>query len=244
MPAENRPALASLVIQWPHDVAADETVRTLVDKTAETPTTWAVESRVQVLALQALAPSAEIEFAALACERPMLAVRGGDAATDWTATVANQLDSLRSAGVAVTSVQFGAKPGERHSERRLQAMGVRSILSSGGGPAVRPLPYGLWQFAPQVSTPRVRRWPRLFAVRPKLDLDGAAEQPAIAAVDVGALAAKGASRSAWREVDAVLSQFSAARREQSVQVVTVAEAASTLAGNQHSRPQRSILRAA
>ena len=241
-------AQLSLVIKWPHDVPPAPIPRDLLRRLAENrlPATWAIEHPAQLSSLRAVAVQSQlIETAVLACERPVLIKCESKTAADWSAAVARQIDGIRAAGADVATIQLGPAGTDRHSERRLHALGVRAVITDatgGSAPAFKPLPFGLWQFTPKFIVPQAKSWAQLLGLTRRVDLARHQGLPALASIDLARIAAGGSRR--WREVETLVAQATSGRAEHKLEIVTVAEAADRLADHHAARPQRSILRAA
>jgi hypothetical protein len=229
---------AVVIVKWPQSVpalAAREAARRLAE--ARVPATWSVESAAQLGDLASWSPALRDADAAL--------ILADAAAPEQTATreLARRLDLLRSAGAKVTVLHGGPELASGHWPRTLRSFGVHAVVVEGAAEAgsSRALPFGVWQFSPQDTAPRVPHWSHWF--RPKRKLFSAKQaSPVVVTLDLARAGAAGSR--GWREVEAVISQASQIRSDGTMALVTMGELAARLNQANAPRPQRSILRAA
>jgi hypothetical protein len=234
---------AALVIKWPQAIATaapGEVARRL--SAGRVPATWSVEHARQVEMLKSWGAAGDDGDAILlASSRDQSALQAGDSMAGHL--VAKCLQSLRAQGLRVEAIHGGADMVDGSWPRTLRAMGVRGIVIEGAAVAgvARALPFGLWQFTPLATAPRVRRWTNLFRRQPTL-FDGGLGRPALVTIDLARVGEPGSS--AWREMEAALGKAAEARSAGSIALVTIGELIDQFSQAATPRPQRSILRAA
>lgn len=229
----------SIVVAWPRSVPiepAGEVLKALSKNWL--PATWAVEHTSQSPAVLAAAGEALGHELAVLANPAKLAVAGATAEQATADGIARQVSAMAAVRQAASTVVMSAAGG-RNELRRLHAAGVRSVVNEVNSreAGVRLVPYGLWQFTPLASVPRVRRWWSWFVPSRVGAVPGGGS---CIAVNLTQLAARGG----WRELETTLARISEERRAGRVAVVTVGEATQQLTGLNAPRPQRSILRAA
>ena len=237
------PQLA-LVVKWPaavtNEMVVRQVIRRLVD--ARLPATWSVEDAAQAESLHFWGAMRVGGDAALLVEADALTAARGQLAAQWSRRVTNRLKQIRSVGVGAETLHVGAAVAKTLNPQSLGGAGISAVVADIAGPAVRPLPLGMWQFAPGVALPVQRRWWQIFG-RPVRLIPGAASQsPAVACIDISHLAATGPR--AWHSCDAELARVAEAQKRGALDVCAVAEIAAALAEAHAVKPQRSILRAA
>lgn len=223
-----------LVIRWPQGVLPSSGPAALLRRLVEArlPATWAVESAEHAKLLAAAGGS--LSETAL-----LLSQQEASTAVD---AIADGLHRFGVAGYEVTTLCADAELPRGQVERQLAQFGVRAIVSpSASGAAARPLPFGLWQVAPQATLPARRRWFRRSGGVPQGFFSGAAG-PAVAAIDLGAIGSPDSR--GWRELEQAIVEATAANDLGTVRVVTIADLTAELTRQTGAKPQRSILRAA
>ena len=122
------------------------------------PATWAVDQASQVETLASWGAARNDAEAALLVTpgREIESATGDEAASR---EFARRLELLRVGGLRVDIVQGGRELLAGHWPRTLRALGVHGVVVEGAArPAsARALPFGVWQFTPQATAPRVRR---------------------------------------------------------------------------------------
>jgi hypothetical protein len=237
------PRQAAIVVKWPRTVdqaAARELLGQL--DSARILATWAVDQATQI---EAIATWGAIrngaETALLASAEP---ARAGEAASeDSGRELARRLELLRATGVDVDIVHAGPGLTSGAWPRTLRALGIHGVvLEAAGQPGhVRALPFGVWNFAPQATTPAKRGL--LSWLRPRRSpFVGVTSAAAVVTIDLQRSADAGARGA--RETGRVIEQAAAARAEGSIAISTVSQLARQFAQANEPRPQRSILRAA
>jgi hypothetical protein len=237
MPAADRDVSPiSIVISWPRGVPAGP-ARQLLHGLAEArlASTWAIEEPAQAGSLKpSLHSKNGVETAALitATSKDKL----GEA-------LEGCLGKFNSAGPPISTIQLDASLPRGNFERLLRPAGVRAVVTTaaaGGTSSMRPLPFGIWEFVPQLTVPRTGLWSSLFSAKKTLmPLLGA---PVVASIDLGRVGS--ASSRGWHKVERLVQQAAAACREGAARNLTIAELAAKLSGKTQARPQRSILRMA
>jgi len=236
MPSADRDVTPiSIVISWPWGVPAGparQLLHGLVE--ARLASTWAIEKPAQAGSLiPSLHSKSGVETAVLitATSKDKL----GEA-------LEGCLGKFNSAGLPISTIQLDASLPRGNFERLLRQAGVRAVVTAaaGGTPSMRPLPFGIWEFVPQLTVPRTGLWSSLFSAKKTLmPLLGA---PVVASIDLGRVGSAGSR--GWREVERLVQQAAAACREGAARSLTIAELAAELSGKTQARPQRSILRMA
>jgi hypothetical protein len=241
-----RPCLPqlALVVKWPaavtNEMVIRQVIRRLVD--ARLPATWSVEDAAQAESLHFWGAMRVGGDAALLVETDAVATARGQQAAQWCRRVSNRLKQIRSVGVDAETLHVGAAVAKTLNPQSLGGAGVSAVVADVAGPAVRPLPLGMWQFAPRDVLPVQRRWWQLYSRSVRLIPGEASQSPAVASIDLARLAAMGPR--AWHACDVELASVAEAQKRGAVAVRTVAENAAALAEAHAIKPQRSILRAA
>jgi hypothetical protein len=236
MPSSPRSATpVCLVIRWPRNVAAPSGPAQLLRRLVEDhfSTTWAVETVEQAQVLDA---AGQLIECGLLLPKPI-----AETASDAIADGIHRFDSVHR---EVATLYVGADLPRGQIERQLAQQGVRGIVTDSavsGSEAVRPLPFGIWQLAPQGTLPSLRRWFRRVGGVPQ-DFFAAATSPAIATVDLAAIGVPGGN--GWRELEKALDQAATAIDQGVINLTTVADFTAELTRQSAPKPQRSILRAA
>jgi len=226
----------SIVINWPRGVPAGRAQQLLHGlAAARLASTWAIEEPAQAGSLMpSLHSKKGVETAALITAASKLKL--GDA-------LESCLGKFNSAGPPISTIQLNASLPRGNFERLLRQAGVRAVVTTaapGGNLSMRPLPFGIWEFVPQLTVPKTGLWSRLFSA--KKTLMPRLGAPVVASIDlvrVGSVSSRGC-----REVERLVQQAAAACREGAARSLTIAELAAELSGKTQARPQRSILRMA
>lgn len=224
-----------LVIRWPRSVAASSGPAQLLRRLVEDhlPATWGVETIEQ----------AETFDAAIHLVETALLIPEIKAATASDA-IADGIHRFAAAGHDVATLCVDDELPRGQVERQLAQQGVRAILTESAASdagAISPLPFGIWQLAPQGRLPSHWRWFRRVGGVPQ-DFFSAAAGPTIASID---LAAIGSPESrGWREMEKAIDQAATASDQGQIRIATVADLTAELTRQSAPKPQRSILRAA
>jgi hypothetical protein len=239
----NLPQFA-LVVKWPaavtNEMVIRQVIRRLVD--ARLPATWSVEDAAQAESLHFWGAMRVGGDAALLVDADALTTARGQQAVQWNRRVSNRLKQIRSVGLGAETLHVGAAVAKALNPQSLGGAGIRAVVADVAPPLVRPLPLGMWQFAPNVALPVQRRWWQLFRRSVTLIPEESSPSPAMASIDVSRLAPLGPR--AWHSCDAELARVVEAQKRGALVVCTVAEIAAILAEAHAVKPQRSILRAA
>ena len=224
-----------LVIRWPRDLAASSGPAQLLRRLIEDhlPATWCVESIEQANTLGTVIHLVE----------GALLVPKINAATASDA-IADGLHRLSAGGHEVATLCVNGDLPRGQIERQLAQQGVRAIVTestASDSGAVRPLPFGIWQLAPQGTLPSQRRWFRRVGGVPQ-DFFNSATGPTIASLDLAAIGSPDSR--AWREMEKAIDQAATASDQGQIRIATVADLTAELARQSAPKPQRSILRAA
>jgi len=224
-----------LVIRWTRNLAASSGPAQLLRRLVEDhlPATWGVETIEQAESLDAAIHLVE---AALLIPK-IKAVTASDA-------IADGIHRFHTAGHEVATIYVDAELPRGQVERQLAQQGVQTIVTESAASdsgAVRPLPFGVWQLAPQGTLPSHRRWFRRVGGVSQ-DFFSAAAGPTIASIDLAAIGSP-ASRG-WREMEKAIDQAATASDQGQIRIATVADLTAELARQSAAKPQRSILRAA
>lgn len=224
-----------LVIRWPRDLAASSGPAQLLRRLVEDhlPATWCVESIEQANTLGT----------AIHLVEGALLVPKINAATASDA-IADGLHRLSAGGHEVATLCVNGDLPRGQIERQLAQQGVRAIVTestASDSGAVRPLPFGIWQLAPQGTLPSQRRWFRRVGGVPQ-DFFSNAAGPTIANIDLGAIGSPDSRE--WREMEKAIDQAATASDQGQIRIATVADLTAELARQSAPKPQRSILRAA
>jgi hypothetical protein len=158
--------------------------------------------------------------------------------------IADGIHRFAAAGHDVTTLCVDAELPRGQIERQLAQQGVRAIVTESAASdsgAVRPLPFGVWQLAPQGTLPSQRRWFRRVGGVPQ-DFFSAAAGPTIASIDLAAIGSPDSR--GWRELEKAIDQASTASDQGQIRIATVADLTAELTRQSAPKPQRSILRAA
>ena len=224
-----------LVIRWPRGVAASSGPAQLLRRLVEDhlPATWGVETIDQAATLDTA-----IHLVEAALLIPKLnAATAGDA-------IADGLHRFSAAGHEVATLCIDAELPRGQVERQLSQQGVQTIVTESAASdsgAVRPLPFGVWQLAPQGTLPSHRRWFRRVGGVPQ-DFFAAAAGPTIASIDLAAIGSTDSR--GWREMEKAIDQAATASDQGQIRIATVADLTAELTRQSVHKPQRSILRAA
>jgi hypothetical protein len=235
MPSAHRavPSI-SLVVSWPGSVTgpcAEQLARRLAQ--ARINSTWAIEDPAQVAAIQLNSRKAS--------DAEMALLVGG--VSNLAEAIDHGLARFERAGQEIVAIQVDRSLSRGGIERRLRHSGVRAVIAGparGKSPIVRPLPFGIWEFGPQISTPSARRW--LPRVRNKACNLRSTESPAVANIDITKLAA--ASSRGWSSVERLIDEAGEISALGIIRILTISDVAAELSEASAIRPQRSILRAA
>lgn len=231
------PRQAAIVVKWPRSVE-QATAREVLQQldAARIIATWAVDQATQI---EAIATWGAIRNGA---ETALLA-SGESATEDAGREFARRLELLRATGVDVDTVHTRSELTVGAWPRTLRALGIHGVvLEAAGQPGhVRALPFGVWNFAPQATTPAKRGL--LSWLRPRRSpFVGASSAAVVVTIDLERSAAAG-SRGA-HETGRLIEQAVAAQAEGAIALSTVSQLARQFAQANEPRPQRSILRAA
>jgi hypothetical protein len=224
-----------LVIRWPRSVAASSGPAQLLRRLVEDhlPATWCVETVEQAATLDTAIHLVE---AALLIPK-IKAVTASDA-------IADGIHRFNTAGHQVATIYVDAELPRGQVERQLAQQGVQAIVTESAASdsgALCPLPFGIWQLAPQGTLPSHWRWFRRVGGVPQ-DFFSAAAGPTIATIDLAAIGSP-ASRG-WREMEKAIDQAATASDQGQIRIATVADLTAELTRQSAPKPQRSILRAA
>lgn len=221
---------------------AQELVRRMVQRRLVA--TWAIEAPGQAKSLAAWTRTIGAYDLALLCQPEANPGRAKVASDGFSQSLGRRVSSFLAAGIEVRTIHLAAAEPRIDCHRALHAMGIRAVVVEGAKKfqAVRALPFGLWQFAPQIIVPAVNRWLRWLGRSSRKAIDGVQPGVNLASIDLARLDARGAL--GWREADRLLQQLEEARRQGALDVTTVTAVANQLAETSAARPQRSILRAA
>lgn len=236
MPSSPRSATpVCLVIRWPRELAPQSGPAQLLRRLVEDhlPATWGVESVDQ---------AAVFESAIQLAERALLLPKTpAEAANDIIADGIHRFDA---AGHELATLCVSGELPRGQIERQLAQQGIRGIVTESAASDSewsRPLPFGIWQLAPQGTLPSQRKWFRRVGGVPQ-DFFATAANPAV--VNINLAAAGGPGTAAWRELEKVIDQAATASDQGVIQLTTVADLTAELARQNAPKPQRSILRAA
>jgi hypothetical protein len=223
------------VIRWPRSVATSSGPAQLLRRLVEDrlPATWGVETIEQA---ETLETAIHLVEAALLIPK-LNAATAGDA-------IADGLHRFSAAGHEVATLCIDAELPRGHVERQLSQQGVQTIVTESAASdsgAVRPLPFGVWQLAPQGTLPSHRRWFRRVGGVPQ-DFFAAAAGPTIASIDLAAIGSTDSR--GWREMEKAIDQAATASDQGQIRIATVADLTAELTRQSAPKPQRSILRAA
>ncbi len=232
---------AAVIVQWPHRVplaAAREMSRRLVDQ--RIPATWSVDQISQIEALASWGAVRSGADAALLLDAPT-----SESQDERTAghELARRLVLLRSTGMSVEIIQARPDMVGGSWPRTLRAQGVLGVVVGAGRDTMpaRALPFGVWQFTPHATVPRMARWTDMLRRRPPL-LAAASKSPALVNID---LAQAGMPESQpWRQAELAIDQIIQAANDGLAKLETLGQITSRLSQANAARPQRSILRAA
>jgi hypothetical protein len=224
-----------LVIRWPRSVAASSGPAHLLRRLVEDhlPSTWGVETIEQAKTLDAAIHLVE---AALLIPK-IKAVTASDA-------IADGIHPFNTAGHQVATIYVDAELPRGQVERQLAQQGVQAIVTESAASdsrAIRPLPFGIWQLAPQGTLPSHWRWFRRVGGVPQ-DFFSAAAGPTIASIDLAAIGSPDSR--GWRELEKAIDQAATASDQGQIRIATVADLTAELTRQSAPKPQRSILRAA
>lgn len=241
MNMESPPIQAAVVVQWPNRVplvAAREMSRRLVDQ--RIPATWSVDQISQIEALASWGAVRSGADAALLLDAP-----ASEHQDERTAVqeLARRLVLLRSTGMNVEIIQARPDMVSGSWPRTLRAQGVLGVVvgASGDATPARALPFGVWQFTPRATAPRIARWTDMLRRHRPL-LAAASKSPAIVSIDL-ARAGMPESRP-WRQAELAIAQISQAAHNGTAELETLGQITARLCQANAPRPQRSILRAA
>jgi hypothetical protein len=235
MPSASRTVPSvSFVVSWPGSVpgtCAQQLAQRLAQ--AQVSSTWAVEDPVQAAAIK-------LNSSTAANADMALMVSGVSSVAE---AIDRGLARFEHAGQEIVAIQVDRSISRGSVERRLRQSGVRAVIGGptrGKSPIVRSLPFGVWEFGPQVSAPSARRWLRILG-NDVSDLC-LAESPAVANIDMKKL--DSVSARGWNSVERLIDQAGEISALGTTRIMTIAEVAAELSEMNATRPQRSILRAA
>ncbi len=236
--------LVSLVVKWPRALGHDDMVERVARRLGEARVgvTWSLDDPAQAVALVSRGARRRGDDAALTVADAVLALEGVSSPR-WTDEIGGRLNDLRAAGLTVETLHAGLDMARSSCQRTLRILGVRAIVTeaaSAAPSAARPLPFGIWQFAPRLAVPAARSWTRWLRRRPGLASEHS--QASVAVIDLVRLASTAMRGS--RELESLLAEVMDLRARGGAEVVCVSEIAGRLAEQNAPRPQRSILRAA
>jgi hypothetical protein len=239
----NLPLLA-LVVKWPAEVTNEMVIRQVIRRLVDAglPATWSVEDAAQAESLHFWGAMQQGGDAALLVEADALTSTRGHQAAAWGRRVSNRLKQIRSVGVGAETMHAGAAVAKTLNPQSLSSAGISAVVADIAGPAVRPLPLGMWQFTPRITLPVERRWWQLFHRSVQLIQGEPSQLPTVATIDLSRLAAIGPR--AWQACDVELASVADANKRGALAIGAVAEIAASLAEARAAKPQRSILRAA
>jgi hypothetical protein len=224
----------SLVVSWPGDVSgacAEQLAQRLAE--ARIGSTWAVEDPAQAASLKRYSQTAaDFQWAFMVSQAGNIAE-----------AVDRGLKIFERARQEVAAIQVDRGVGRGSIERRLRQSGVRVVIaaaSRGRSTILRPLPFGVWEFSPQLTAPGARRWLPSRTRQKAYLLSG--NSHAIASIDLAKLAA--ARSRGWQSIERLIDQAAAAAGHGTARLMQIAEVVAELSALTATRPQRSILRAA
>ncbi len=238
--------LASLVVKWPRALAGTDIVQNVARRLGEAriAATWSLEEPGQAAALASMGVLRRGGDVALVVADAVLTLEGV-ASPKWTDEIGGRLEEIRAEGIVADTLHTGLDMARSSCQRTLRVMGIRAIVTeaaSAAASAARPLPFGIWQLAPRLAVPAVRRWMTWFRNRRRLTTEGDQAPTALAILDLARLASTGVR--GGREFEALVAELVDLRARGAASVACVGEVAEHLSEVNAPRPQRSILRAA
>ena len=161
-----------------------------------------------------------------------------------------RLAALQAAGAAATTLVVGKPQLLRSRTAVLAEQGIRAVLTGSVERSTeaksRPLPCGLWQLAPNVQVPQLRRlplwWPFHRTSARQLIAAGTATGAIIVAVQSAQLG-RSSARS-LQQIEKLLREVAWAASRNQLALTTVGQIVAELAIAREVKPQRSILRLA
>jgi hypothetical protein len=154
------------------------------------------------------------------------------------------LKAFDASGQKVNAIEVSGALPRGLFERQLCQAGVRAVVlgrANRNSSMARPLPFGVWEFAPTTALPARRRWLGLLSSRAS-QLQASLEAPGLAVIDLGQVASS-QSRVA-HAIDQYLRSVAELKAAGQIRVATVGELAAEYTRPTAARPQRSILRSA